>query len=71
MVYGDYNHPQVVALRGFRDNILRSSHFGCALISFYYKNSPTWVEKMQGKTVVNHVIRKALNMLIKIYKHGI
>lgn len=70
MVYGDYNHPQVVALRGFRDDFLRASVLGRAFIGFYYKNSPTWVEKMQGKSVINKMIRKALNVLIKIYSHG-
>ena len=70
MVYGDYNHPQVVALRGFRDDFLRATVLGRAFIGFYYKNSPTWVEKMQGKSVINKMIRKALNVLIKIYKHG-
>lgn len=69
MVYGDYNHPQVVALRGFRDEFLRSSVLGRAFISFYYKNSPAWVEKMQNKQVLNNIIRKVLNILIKIYDH--
>ena len=69
MVYGDYNHPQVVALRGFRDDFLRTSVLGRAFIGFYYKNSPKWVEKMQGKSVINKMIRKALNVLIKIYNH--
>ena len=66
MVYGDYNHPQVIALRRFRDNTLRKSSIGRAFISFYYKNSPLWVEKMQGKNAINDIIRTILDKFIKI-----
>lgn len=69
MVYGDYNHPQVIALRGFRDDVLRSTAFGQAFIRFYYKNSPSWVEKMQGHRSINAVIREMLNIFIKLYNH--
>lgn len=69
MVYGDYHHPQVVALRKFRDNVLRSSALGRAFISLYYKNSPAWVEKMQNKHLINKLIREVLNVLLKIYNH--
>ena len=69
MVYGDYHHPQVVALRRFRDNVLRSSALGRAFISLYYKNSPAWVEKMQNKHLINKLIREVLNVLLKIYNH--
>ena len=69
MVYGDYNHPQVVALRGFRDNTLQSSAFGRAFIRYYYKHSPAWVEKMQDKKTINRIIRTILDKFIKLYKH--
>lgn len=69
MVYGDYNHPQVVALRGFRDNTLRNSVLGRAFIRFYYQNSPAWVEKMQGKKTINSIIRTILDKFINIYNH--
>ena len=66
MVYGDYNHPQVVALRRFRDNTLQNSSLGRAFIHFYYKNSPVWVEKMQDKKILNTIIKTILNKFIKI-----
>ena len=69
MVYGDYDHPQVVALRTFRDNTLRSSVLGRAFIRFYYQNSPAWVEKMQDKKTVNRIIRTLLDKFIKLYNH--
>lgn len=65
MVYGDYNHPQVMALRGFRDNTLQNSSLGRAFIRFYYKNSPAWVEKMQGKKTLNAIIKTVLDNFIK------
>jgi len=68
-VYGDYNHPQVIALRGFRDDVLRTNALGRAFIGFYYKNSPSWVEKMQDKRIVNSLIRKFLNIFVKLYDH--
>ena len=67
MVYGDYNHPQVVALRDFRDNILQNNVLGRTFVRFYYKHSPSWVEKMQGKKTINAFIRKILDQFIKMY----
>lgn len=69
MVYGNYNHPQVVALRGFRDDTLQHSALGRAFIRFYYRNSPIWVEKMQGKETINSIIRKILDKFIILYNH--
>lgn len=69
MVYGDYNHPQVVALRSFRDDTLQHSALGRAFIRFYYRNSPTWVEKMQGKKTINTIIRTILDIFIILYNH--
>lgn len=69
MVYGDYNHPQVIALRDFRDNTLRNSILGRAFIRFYYQNSPAWVEKMQDKKTLNRIIRSLLDKFIKLYDH--
>ena len=69
MVYGDYNHPQVIALRGFRDNTLQNSILGRAFIRFYYRNSPSWVEKMQGKKTIISIIRTILDKFIILYNH--
>ena len=37
---GDYNHPAVISLRGFRDNYLLHQDWGRAFIQFYYKWGP-------------------------------
>jgi hypothetical protein len=44
MVYQDYNHPKVITLRVFRDNVLLKYHFGKWFVSKYYKYSPRFVE---------------------------
>ena len=37
---GNYNHPTVMSLRGFRDNYLLHQNWGRAFIQFYYKWGP-------------------------------
>ena len=39
-VYGDYDHPQVLKLRHFRDSTLRKTLLGRCFISFYYSVGP-------------------------------
>lgn len=69
MVYGDYDHPQVLVLRDFRDSVLRKSMLGRAFIRFYYRYSPTWVKHLKGHKKFNAVIRSILDKFIKVYKH--
>ena len=68
MAYGNYNHPQVLILREFRDNVLTKSQLGVWFIKTYYYYSPKLVEKMKNKKVLNIIIRKGLNQIIKIIK---
>jgi hypothetical protein len=68
MVYGDYNHPQVMILRDFRDNLLSNYSLGRSFIEFYYKYSPSWVETMKNMKVVNLFIRFVLDKIILIVK---
>ena len=69
MVYGDYDEPQVMVLRDFRDNVLRNSALGRLFIRFYYRFSPTWVEHLKDKKHINSFIRVILDKFISIYKH--
>lgn len=69
MVYGDYDHPQVLVLRDFRDNVLRKSMLGRAFIKFYYRYSPTWVEYLKNCKKINGFIRIMLDKFIKVYKY--
>ena len=65
MAYGDVNHPQVEALRRFRDGHLRHTSLGKAFIRFYYRHSPNWVERLQNRPMINRIIRMLLDRFIK------
>ena len=68
MVYGDYDHPQVMVLRDFRDNFLSNYSIGRNFIQFYYKYSPSWVEAMKNMKGANLFIRFVLNKIILMIK---
>ena len=66
MVYKDYNHPKVMVLRNFRDDFLSKYFVGREFIKFYYKYSPSIVELLKDKRSINNIIKKSLNMIIKL-----
>jgi hypothetical protein len=68
MAYGDYDHPQVLVLRKFRDEKLSKSAFGRGFIKTYYRYSPMLVEKLKNYDYINRSIRKILNLIIKLIK---
>lgn len=68
MAYGDYDHPQVMELRKFRDNFLSKSIIGRSFIKFYYRYSPGLVERLKNKQNINLIIRKGLDQFIKIIR---
>jgi hypothetical protein len=65
MVYGDYDHPQVIELRKFRDEFLRKSILGRSFIKTYYKYAPGLVEKLKDRKGINNLIRHSLDHFIK------
>ncbi|MCB9351988.1 MAG: hypothetical protein H6573_31525 [Lewinellaceae bacterium] len=68
MAYGSYEHPQVLELRKFRDETLSKSIAGRDLIRIYYWLSPKLVKFLRGNTLINSLIRKMLNQVIKHIK---
>ena len=68
MVYGDYDHPQVIILKQFRDEVLDKSVVGKSFIKIYYHYSPKLVEKLKNKRIINAIILKILNKFIKLIK---
>lgn len=66
MVYGDYNHPQVLALRKFRDARLKKSFIGRLFIKFYYSVSPKIVQILSGHDSINKTIRHFLDAFVKL-----
>ena len=65
MAYGDYDHPQVLELRKFRDDFLSKTIIGRSFIKLYYKYSPRLVESLKNKQGINLIIRKGLDQFIK------
>jgi len=68
MVYGDYNHPQVLVLRDFRDSFLVHFYLGRSFIKFYYEYSPSWVKALENKKTFNKIIKGILNKFIYLIK---
>lgn len=68
MAYGDYNHPQVLILRNFRDTYLEKREWGRIFIKYYYHYSPKLVEKLKNHVQINRIIRKGLDCFIKLIK---
>lgn len=64
MVYGDYNHPQVITLRKYRDDVLRKSSFGKWFIDFYYRESPGLVNRLKNCDRINNIIRIVLDRIV-------
>lgn len=65
MAYGDYNHPKVLALRKFRDDVLSKTFVGKGFINIYYFISPKLVKILQDKQRINFIIRKTLDKIVK------
>ena len=65
MAYGDYNHPKVMVLRRYRDNVLAKSFCGRAFIRTYYWLSPKLVKMLSGHKRINAIIRTVLDVIVK------
>jgi len=66
MAYGDYNSPQVIKLRAFRDSFLKKHPLGRLFISAYYRVSPILVTRLKNYEKINSIIRRLLNQFIKL-----
>jgi hypothetical protein len=69
MAYGDYNHPQVVYLRQYRDRVLLSHIAGKLFVKLYYFTSPYLVRVFKNSTHANRLIRKILDNWISRISH--
>jgi DNA polymerase-3 subunit epsilon len=65
MAYGDYNHPQVIHLRIFRDKYLLTTRVGKILVGFYYWLSPKLVSMYKNNSFIKQNSRKLLDIIIK------
>ena len=62
-VYGNINHPQVLILRNFRDQMLSQSPVGRKFIRWYYLHGRMLARLIQGKDWTARVCRMSLNGL--------
>lgn len=65
MVYGDYDAPEVMVLRKFRDQTLSRSAAGRAFIRWYYNWSPGFVKKYNHLNWLHRIIRFVLDRFVK------
>ncbi|WP_455644938.1 CFI-box-CTERM domain-containing protein [Methanosphaera sp.] len=63
--YGNYNAPEVLKLRDYRDNHLQKHVFGRLFIKTYYKTSPTLIKyfnsnifKNTSKKILDYILEK-------------
>lgn len=68
MAYGDYDHPQVIKLRRFRDDVLAKNILGRMFIKCYYAVSPKLVQLLKDKKQIHKLTRKILDKWIHIIK---
>lgn len=66
-VYGDYDHPQVLKLREYRDQRLSQTKLGRYLIRFYYKVSPGIAQKLNSHIYISNTVKSILNQFIKLF----
>ena len=65
MVYGSYDCNEVMVLRNYRDSVLKQYTIGRLFISIYYSLSPYFVKIFKKSNLVNTLIRRILDMIIK------
>lgn len=64
-VYSDYQAPEVIALRRFRDEILEPSRIGRIFIAIYYWSSPPIARVIAKKPLLAALCRPLLNALAR------
>lgn len=68
-VYGDPSHPQVLVLRSFRDNVLRTSKWGRSTIGGYYRWSPKILKLIQNSSWILKPCRLLLDHIVVPIAH--
>ncbi len=70
-VYGSYEHPDVMVLRGFRDNFLADYGWGRSFISWYYDNGPGWAESVSHYPSIVWLVRFGLQCFVLLLMHPV
>jgi PKD repeat protein len=69
--YGSYLDPEVVLLRGFRDQYLRQNSLGREFIDFYYRTSPPIAAVIAEHESLRLVARLALSPIVYTIKYPV
>lgn len=64
MVYSDYNAPEVMVFRRFRDQVLKKSIIGRVFIRVYYATSPYFVKIFENSRIVNSSVKWVLDKVL-------
>ena len=62
--YHDAYHPNVVALRRYRDETLSQTKLGRLFVAFYYKVGPFLAYPVKHSSSMNKMTRKLLDLLV-------
>lgn len=68
-VYEDYDHPSVLVLRNFRDQVLLPTTFGKAFVRVYYALSPMLAKRIRNQYLKQVIRRAMLNPIVKWCHH--
>ena len=68
MVYGSYDHPNVILLREFRDKKLSTNYLGKIFIKGYYRYSPKYVQFVRDKRFLRSFSSMVVKVIVKIFK---
>lgn len=64
VAYGDTDHPDVILLRGFRDNVLIHHDIGRSFISWYWRNGPKLADAIGWSRTLRSTARFFIKGLI-------
>ncbi len=64
VVYGDYDHPDVMRLRAFRDVVLQPTTMGRVSVALYYRYGPHLAESIKGYPMLKSGVRWTLKQVV-------
>ncbi len=59
-VYGSKHHAVVQILRHFRDQVLRKTAAGRALVRYYYAHGPLWAQQLENRPLLAFFVKVVL-----------
>lgn len=69
-VYGNYDAPEVLVLRNFRDSVLLKSFWGRIFVKIYYFMSPPLANRLKNYDWLNNKVKSILDKFVHFLKHN-